>query len=107
MDLREEIEYYWDNKGTENRKYALECFERFKSKLNSGELRAAHKIDGHWQVQAWVKQGILLGFRLGILHDYSINDQFQYFDKHTYPIKKLSLDSGVRIVPGGTSVRDG
>jgi 2,3,4,5-tetrahydropyridine-2,6-dicarboxylate N-succinyltransferase len=107
MNLQEELELYWQDHGGDQRKYALECFERFKSRLNAGEVRAASKTAEGWQVQAWVKQAILLGFRLGVLHDYSINDHFQFFDKHTYPTKKLSLDSGVRIVPGGTTVRDG
>jgi 2,3,4,5-tetrahydropyridine-2-carboxylate N-succinyltransferase len=107
MNLQEEIEYYSNNHDTSNRKYAVECFERFKSKLNAGELRAAVKENGQWIVQSWVKLGILLGFRLGVMHDFSINEHFVYFDKHTYPTKKLSIDAGVRIVPGGTSVRDG
>ncbi|MEW6732395.1 MAG: 2,3,4,5-tetrahydropyridine-2,6-dicarboxylate N-succinyltransferase [Acidobacteriota bacterium] len=120
MNLQEEIEYYCDNLGpenrkyeiecfgsTQNRKYALECFERFKSKLNSGELRAAVKVDDRWVVQSWVKRGILLGFRLGVMHDYSINDNFSYYDKHTFPPKKIPQDAGVRIVPGGTLLRDG
>jgi 2,3,4,5-tetrahydropyridine-2,6-dicarboxylate N-succinyltransferase len=107
MNLQEEIEYYCNNRGTENRKYAMECFERFKSKLNSGDLRAATKVDGQWRVHSWVKQGIMLGFRLGVLHDYSINENFVFLDKHTFPPKKFTIDSGVRIVPGGTAVRDG
>lgn len=106
MNLQEEIEHYYSDPG-ENRKYALECFERFKHKLNTGELRAAVKTEGGWHVQTWVKQGILLGFRLGVIHDYSINEHFHYFDKHTFPTKKLSPDMGVRVVPGGTTVRDG
>jgi 2,3,4,5-tetrahydropyridine-2,6-dicarboxylate N-succinyltransferase len=106
MNLQEEIEYYWNNRGTENRKYAMECFERFKSRLNFGELRAAIKDNGEWKVQPWVKQGILLGFRLGVLHDYSINENFIFLDKHTFPPKKFTIDSGVWIVPGGTAVRD-
>jgi 2,3,4,5-tetrahydropyridine-2,6-dicarboxylate N-succinyltransferase len=107
MNLQEEIEYFWDNQGNGQRKHALECFERFKSKLNSGEVRAAVKKEGGWQVQAWVKQGILLGFRLGVMHDYSINEHFSFYDKHTYPTKKILPDAGVRIVPGGTTIRDG
>jgi 2,3,4,5-tetrahydropyridine-2-carboxylate N-succinyltransferase len=92
----------------EVRSEALELFERFKSALNRGEIRAAAPGgDGGWRVNQWVKRGILLGFRLGGLIDYSIDDNFRFFDKETYPTKRLTLESGVRVVPGGTTVRDG
>jgi 2,3,4,5-tetrahydropyridine-2-carboxylate N-succinyltransferase len=81
-------------------------FEEFKAGLNAGRIRAAEKIDGKWQVNHWVKQGILLGFRLGKLVDCSINDNFRFFDKHTYPLKKFTLADNVRQVPGGSSIRD-
>lgn len=92
----------------EVRSESLEIFERFKAALNRGEIRAAAPVaNGGWQVNQWVKRGILLGFRLGGLVDYSIDDNFRFFDKETYPTKRLTLESGVRIVPGGTTVRDG
>lgn len=59
-----------------------EIFEQFKSALNEGQVRAAVRLDGVWNVNLWVKQGILLGFRMGAIRNYSINDQFRYFDKH-------------------------
>ena len=87
---------------------ALATFNEFKNALNRGQIRAASRdAAGQWQVQQWVKRGILLGFRLGGLIDYSIDNTFRYFDKDTYPTKRLTLTSGVRIVPGGTTVRDG
>ena len=82
-------------------------FQEFKNLLNSGAIRAAEKRDGKWQVNQWVKQGILLGFRLGDMVEYSINEHFRFFDKSTYPLKKFSLDDGVRQVPGGSAIRDG
>lgn len=82
-------------------------FGRFIQGLNSGRLRAAEPSVSGWKVNAWVKKGILLGFRFGGLTDYSINDAFRYFDKGTYPLRPGSLTEGVRIVPGGTSVRSG
>jgi 2,3,4,5-tetrahydropyridine-2,6-dicarboxylate N-succinyltransferase len=86
----------------------LAVFNEFKAALNSGEVRAAMRgADGQWHVQPWVKRGILLGFRLGELVDYSIDDNFRFFDKATYPTKRLTIESGVRIVPGGSTVRDG
>jgi 2,3,4,5-tetrahydropyridine-2,6-dicarboxylate N-succinyltransferase len=90
------------------RQEALAVFDEFKTALNRGQIRAASRDEaGQWQVHQWVKRGILLGFRLGGLIDYSIDNTFRYFDKDTYPTKRLSVTSGVRIVPGGTTVRDG
>jgi 2,3,4,5-tetrahydropyridine-2,6-dicarboxylate N-succinyltransferase len=82
-------------------------FAQFKSALNDGTVRAASPENGSWRVHTWVKQGILLGFRMGRLQDCSIDDQFRFFDKSTYPLKTLTVDSGVRVVPGGSSIRDG
>ncbi|PYV08483.1 MAG: 2,3,4,5-tetrahydropyridine-2,6-dicarboxylate N-succinyltransferase, partial [Acidobacteria bacterium] len=82
-------------------------FEEFKAALNSGEIRAASPADGGWQVNPWVKQGILLGFKMGTLRDFSIDANFRYIDKGTYPLRRLTLSDGVRVVPGGSSIRDG
>lgn len=81
--------------------------EDFRQALNAGEIRAALCEGGAWTVNAWVKAGILLGFRMGTLHDYSINGSFRFYDKSTFPLKKLGPDDGVRVVPGGSSIRDG
>jgi 2,3,4,5-tetrahydropyridine-2-carboxylate N-succinyltransferase len=85
----------------------LGLFDEFKDGLNAGEVRAAEKIDGQWRVNLWVKRGILLGFKLGRISNLSINDQFRYFDKNTFPLKPITIDDGVRMVPGGSSIRDG
>ncbi len=82
-------------------------FEEFKQALNAGQVRAASRESGTWRVHAWVKQGILLGFRMGVLQDYSIDGNFRYFDKHTFPLRRLAVDDGVRVVPGGSAIRDG
>jgi len=86
-------------------------FQRFKDVLNSGEIRAAEPDSGSptgWRVNAWVKKGILLGFRMGAVVDMSIDASRQpFFDKGTYPVKSFDATSGVRIVPGGSSIRDG
>jgi 2,3,4,5-tetrahydropyridine-2-carboxylate N-succinyltransferase len=82
-------------------------FESFKRALNSGEVRAASPEGGVWRVHSWVKQGILLGFRMGTLADFSIDDNFRYFDKRTFPLKQLEIRDGVRVVPGGSAIRDG
>jgi 2,3,4,5-tetrahydropyridine-2-carboxylate N-succinyltransferase len=85
----------------------LGLFDEFKDGLNAGEIRAAEKIEGQWRVNLWVKRGILLGFKLGRISNLSINDQFRYYDKNTFPLKPLTIDDGVRMVPGGSSIRDG
>src|SRR5258708_2757000 len=89
----------------------LETFEKLKRGLNSGAIRAAEpsaESRSGWRVNGWVKQGILLGFRLGAMVDQSIDRHKQpWFDKATYPVKQLNLGDGVRIVPGGSSIRDG
>jgi 2,3,4,5-tetrahydropyridine-2-carboxylate N-succinyltransferase len=75
--------------------------------LNNGEIRSASKNeDGIWHVHQWVKRGILLLFRAGILKDYS-DGTSSFYDKDTLPLKTFSLDSQVRIVPGGSSIRTG
>lgn len=92
----------------ERRREALIVFSEFKSALNRGGIRAASRsADGQWIVNQWVKRGILLGFRLGAMVDYSIDENFRYFDKETYPTKRVTINDGVRIVPGGTTVREG
>jgi 2,3,4,5-tetrahydropyridine-2-carboxylate N-succinyltransferase len=82
-------------------------FEEFRAGLNRGEVRAASPVDGAWRVNLWVKRGILIGFRMGTLKNFSINEQFRFFDKHTFPLKQLTAYDGVRVVPGGSSIRDG
>jgi 2,3,4,5-tetrahydropyridine-2-carboxylate N-succinyltransferase len=83
-------------------------FDGFKNALNRGEIRAAEKTStGAWQVNSWVKQGILLGFRLGRLVDMSAAPSLRFFDKDTYPVRATTESEKIRIVPGGSSVRDG
>src|SRR5262249_45231157 len=92
----------------ERRQEALKVFAEFKSALNRGEVRAASRsASGDWNVNQWVKRGILLGFRLGAMVDYSIDENFRFFEKEAYPTKRITINDGVRIVPGGTTVREG
>ena len=113
MILKERIElFYPQDIDKIDRHEAIQTFNEFKFFLNNGDIRAASPSSNEgnksgWIVNDWVKKGILLGFRLGELIDVSINDHFKYFDKSTYPLKKLTLDNHVRIVPGGSSVSDG
>ena len=85
---------------------ARRLFQQFREALTRGEIRAAEKIGGHWQVNAWVKQGILLGFRLGELTENS-DGALSFVDKSTYPARKFSIKDNVRVVPGGSSIRTG
>lgn len=107
--LRDQIEDLFSNAPPEYRDEHFDLFRRFKEALNRGEARAAEPDPGSpvgWKVNAWVKQGILLGFRLGKIVDLSVGPLF-FFDKDTYPTRPLRSDEGVRIVPGGSSIRDG
>lgn len=83
-----------------------DAFEALLQGLESGSIRAAEPGDGGWAVNAWVKQGILVGFRLGRVVDMSVPGG-AFFDKHNLPLQKLGLERRVRIVPGGTGVRRG
>ncbi|MBI3653300.1 MAG: 2,3,4,5-tetrahydropyridine-2,6-dicarboxylate N-succinyltransferase [Acidobacteria bacterium] len=107
MELAQKIQQLFASSSAEFTAEHYEWFAEFKAQLNTGSARAAEKVDGKWRVNLWVKQGILLGFRLGRLENFSINDNFRFYDKHTYPLKQLAADSGVRVVPGGSSIRDG
>lgn len=79
------------------------------SMLESGLIRAAVRgTDGNWRAVPWVKQGILLGFRVGRMIEQSVPDSpFHFFDKHTYPTRSFVLGDQVRIVPGGSTIRRG
>jgi 2,3,4,5-tetrahydropyridine-2,6-dicarboxylate N-succinyltransferase len=86
-----------------------DVFEEFKTALRTGEIRSATKDkDNNWHANAWVKRGILLGFKMGKMVEISNeNETLKFFDKDTYPLRPMSLSDKVRIVPGGSSIRDG
>lgn len=86
---------------------AKEIFSLFIAGLNSGTIRAAEPSGSSWRVNEWVKKGILVGFRLGEIKDVSINENFPFYDKDTFLPKRFSQSSGVRIVPGGSTIRNG
>ena len=109
--LETDIESLFDQKPDRYLDAHFQLFAEFKEALNRGEVRAAEPdaaARSGWRVNAWVKKGVLLGFRMGALVDMSIDVARQpYFDKSTYPVKRLAAEDGVRIVPGGSSIRDG
>jgi 2,3,4,5-tetrahydropyridine-2-carboxylate N-succinyltransferase len=86
---------------------AKAVFQEFQEALTRGELRSAEKINGQWQANAWVKQGILLGFRLGELVESGGDGPLSFVDKDTYPARHFKVDDRVRVVPGGSSIRRG
>ncbi len=107
MTLQERIERLFDlPAGSVDANDARGAVQELKDLLNAGTLRAAERHGGTWRANPWVKKGILLAFRIGAVTDQSKNG-FTFFDKDTIPLKKLTLEDRVRIVPGGTSVRDG
>ncbi len=110
-DLESEIRAFVSGGAAPDRTQARELFSRLRAALSSGEARAAQpdpSAPAGWRVNTWVKQGILLGFRFGDVADVSADHgRWPFFDKDTLPLKRLDAGSGVRIVPGGSTVRDG
>lgn len=108
--LPSEIEQLFDFPPAQYTEEHRRTFEAFKGALNRGEVRAAEpdaSLKTGWRANAWVKKGILLGFRIGNVVDMSVDRARQpFFDKDTYPVKAVTVASEVRIVPGGSSIRD-
>ena len=107
VKLKENIEALFarDSFGDDDRS----VYEDFKSALRRGEIRSAEKdAGGTWRANSWVKQGILLGFRMGKMVEISQpTETFRFFDKDTFPLRPMSLEDNVRIVIGGSTIRDG
>ncbi len=111
MTLTEEIETLSSAGPQADRAAARDAFARLRAQLSAGTVRAAEpdaSAATGWRVNTWVKQGILLGFRFGDIADVSSDHgRWPFFDKDTLPLKRLDAASGVRVVPGGSTVRDG
>jgi 2,3,4,5-tetrahydropyridine-2-carboxylate N-succinyltransferase len=109
MTLREEIEALFAAGPGADKERARDAFARLRRALSAGEVRAAEpdatQTTG-WRVNTWVKQGILLGFRCGDIADMS-GTALPFYDKDTMPLKRPGVAAGIRIVPGGSSIRDG
>ena len=106
-----QIERLFDEAPAHYQEAHFRLFRDFKAGLNRGEIRSAEpdpSTKTGWRANAWVKKGILLGFRMGAVADMSIDPVRQpFFDKSTYPARAFTAADGVRIVPGGSSIRDG
>lgn len=109
-DLQNQIEDLFEQKPATYNPEQKELFFRFRELLTTGKIRSAEPDASQptgWRVNVWVKKGILLGFRIGGIIDMTGAGPLPFFDKSTYPVKSFTVESGVRIVPGGSSVRDG
>jgi 2,3,4,5-tetrahydropyridine-2-carboxylate N-succinyltransferase len=109
--MQAEIERIFEEKPQPYSDEHFLLFEQFKQALNAGTIRAAEPDASSktgWRVNSWVKKGILIGFRMGATVDMSIDWERQpWYDKATFPVQRLTSDRGIRIVPGGSSIRDG
>jgi 2,3,4,5-tetrahydropyridine-2-carboxylate N-succinyltransferase len=105
MSLKASIEQLAAQAEVERNPDAKAVFLEFRDQLTEGKIRAAELVDGEWRVNAWVKQGILLGFRLGALTDLSAG--LSFIDKDTFPARQFTIADRVRVVPGGSSARVG
>ena len=105
--LRDEIERLFEAGARAHEvPQAHATFERFREALSHGDIRAAEKRNGEWHVNTWVKQGILVGFRIGTLREWH-GGVLSFVDKNTYPPRKFEIADRVRLVPGGSSIRCG
>jgi 2,3,4,5-tetrahydropyridine-2-carboxylate N-succinyltransferase len=107
MDLAQEIERLHGLPAEQARREGFTFVREFREGLSRGQYRAAEKTPAGWTVNVWVKRGILLAFRIGVIEDRSIAGEFRFFDKDTLPALPLSPASGVRVVPGGSTIREG
>src|SRR5499427_2569716 len=107
MSMEQEIERLLALPVEQARKEGLSVVREFRAGLSRGEFRAAEKTAGGWKTNVWVKRGILLAFKIGEIEDRSVPGEFYFFDKDTLPAKPLNKTSGVRVVPGGSTIRDG
>jgi 2,3,4,5-tetrahydropyridine-2-carboxylate N-succinyltransferase len=110
-DLASEISALFEAGASADRDQARDAFSRLRAALSAGTVRAAEpdpSAPSGWRVNAWVKQGILLGFRVGVIVDMSADHgKWPFVDKDTLPLKRFAAEGGIRIVPGGSTVRDG
>jgi 2,3,4,5-tetrahydropyridine-2-carboxylate N-succinyltransferase len=107
MNLQEKIEQLFTQSEFDAADH--QTFNEFKTELREGRIRSAERDEnGDWHANAWVKRGILVGFKMGKMVNMSFSSEtFQFFDKETYPLRPMNLDDKIRIVPGGSSIRDG
>jgi len=110
-DLALEITTLFEQGASAAKEQARETFARLRAELSAGRVRAAEPDPSSptgWRVNIWVKQGILVGLRWGDIVDVGVGKgRWPFLDKDTLPLKRLDLASGVRVIPGGSAIRDG
>jgi len=110
-DLADEITTLFEQGTSAPKQQARDAFARLRAELSAGRVRSAEPDPSSptgWRVNAWVKQGILLGLRFGDVIDVGVGKgRWPFLDKDTLPLKQLDVSSGVRVIPGGSSIRDG
>ncbi|MGH9577401.1 MAG: 2,3,4,5-tetrahydropyridine-2,6-dicarboxylate N-succinyltransferase, partial [Terriglobales bacterium] len=109
QQLKSAIERFFalGNEVKAEREEALRVFGEFRDALSAGKIRAAERAGGAWRTNVWVKQGILLGFRLGEPVELGDPEVLPFVDKDTFPVRRFRASEGVRVVPGGSAVRVG
>lgn len=110
MTLQEKVDALFEQGSSASREAAREAARALRCELSAGTVRAAEPDPASptgWRVNGWVKRGILLAFRFGSTVDMTPEGRGLFFDKDTLPLKPLAASSGVRVVPGGSSIRDG
>jgi 2,3,4,5-tetrahydropyridine-2-carboxylate N-succinyltransferase len=111
MSLAESIAETLSQGSAASKNAARDLFTQLRNELAAGRIRVAEPDSASptgWRVNVWVKQGILLGFRVGDVVDMGIGKgRSPFFDKDTLPLKTFGAANSVRLVPGGSSVRDG
>jgi 2,3,4,5-tetrahydropyridine-2-carboxylate N-succinyltransferase len=111
VDLADEITTLFEQADSAPKEQARDAFARLRAELSAGRVRSAEPDPSSptgWRVNAWVKQGILLALRFGDVVDVGVGKgRWPFLDKDTLPLKRLDLSSGVRVIPGGSSIRDG
>jgi 2,3,4,5-tetrahydropyridine-2-carboxylate N-succinyltransferase len=110
-DLADEITSLFEQGASASKQQARDAFTRLRGELSAGRVRSAEpdpSSPSGWRVNAWVKQGILLGLRWGDIVDVGVGKgRWPFLDKDTLPLKPLNVSSRVRVIPGGSSIRDG
>ena len=110
-DLKERVAHFTALKKEgnllEEKEDALKTFNEVMDLLEAGKLRTAQYVDGSWQAEEWVKEGIMLGFPLGNVVVYSGSNDIVFTDKETFPIRKIGADAGFRVVPPASGLRRG
>jgi len=109
MTLHQEIERLLALPADQARKEGLAIVQQVREGLTEGRYRAAEKTETGWKTNVWVKRGILLAFKTGEVRGMvsGLFGELAFFDKDTLPLKQLTVKNGVRVVPGGSSIRSG